>query len=180
MPWPEQGGVLSDAVIHSRLQPKADCGFFFKNKSEADADWDLSKHTAFADAWGTAALQDVLISFRTLSSRPSDGDRYSHHTQCAHSWNSREKIEGLYFPSSSSPTLWTLFAQGPTLCHDQLLRHPHWAINQEGKSYVPWSLVCLFRKYIEIANVKDWVGEGIELFCFFPHFIQKTKQFPKL
>nr|KAF6500829.1 hypothetical protein HJG59_007869 [Molossus molossus] len=32
-------GVSTGAVIHSRLQPKAEYGFFFTNKSKADVDW---------------------------------------------------------------------------------------------------------------------------------------------
>lgn len=64
--------MRATAVIHSRPPLKADYGFFFKNKSKADADQDLSEHATFADSGEAAALQDVVISFRIPSLRRSD------------------------------------------------------------------------------------------------------------
>lgn len=50
----EQGGVLPDALSHSKLQLETENRFFFKKKtkqnSKAVADWDLSEHTIFADS----------------------------------------------------------------------------------------------------------------------------------
>lgn len=73
----EQGGMLPDALSHSKLQLEADYGFFFKKKkkSKADAHWDLPEHTTFADSWKTAALQDAVTSLRIPSSHRADGNR---------------------------------------------------------------------------------------------------------
>lgn len=68
--------MVTIAVIHSRPPLKADYEFFFKNKSKADADLDLSEHTTFADSWEAAALQDDVISFRIPSRRRYDENWY--------------------------------------------------------------------------------------------------------
>lgn len=182
MPWPRSkvAWSLTDAVICSRLRRKADWGFFFQNKSKADADLDLAEPTTFADSWVTACPSRCRRLLENTKHHRSDANRWTTSPGVlTHRILMWEKMKGFCFPSLQSPNWLTSVAWSPILHHGQPIWHPGHAVHQEGNSYVLWLLLQKVHENSKHQKTRGGGGRRACCFCFL-FFIQKTKQFPKL
>lgn len=172
--------MVPDAVICSRLRRKADWGFFFQNKSKADADLDLAEPTTFADSWVAAyPLRCCRLLENTKHHRSGENRWTTSPGVLARRMLMWEKMKGFCFPSLQSPNWLTLVAWSPfciTVSPSDIR-----VMLSTRKGTATYS-DCFYRKCTEIANTKDRGevrgGGGACCFCFFfPSLYRKQNNF---